>query len=159
MEGFEFDEIDFFRRVALSGARALLIGRRALVALGLPLLTADYDFWVHIDDAATFNEALYPMGFVATRTPEEARTKGRYALENDEHVDVLLAQAVPTVEGVRVAFDDLWVRRRLLAVAPGVEIAIPCISDLIATKRFAARPRDLEDIRLLEALKTEDEAP
>ena len=159
MEGYDFDEIDFFRRVALSGARALLIGRRALVALGLPLLTADYDFWVHVDDAAAFNEALYPMGFAATRTPEEARTKGRYALENDEHVDVLLARGVPTVEGVRVAFDDLWARRRSLPLAPGVEVAIPCIDDLIATKRFAARPKDLEDIRLLETLKSEDELP
>lgn len=158
MEGYDFDEIDFFRRVALSGARALLIGRRALVLLGLPLLTADYDFWVHIDDAAVFNAALYPMGFVATRTPEEARTKGRYALENDEHVDVLVARGVPTVDGVRVAFDDLWARRRTLAVTPGVEVSIPCISDLIATKRFAARPKDLEDIRLLETLKSEDEA-
>ena len=58
MEGYDFDEIDFFRRVAQSGARALLIGRRALVALGLPLLTADYEFWVHVDDAAAFNDAL-----------------------------------------------------------------------------------------------------
>jgi hypothetical protein len=44
MEGTEFDEIEFFRRIGESGARALLIGRRALVALGLPVLTADYDF-------------------------------------------------------------------------------------------------------------------
>lgn len=156
MEGSDFDEFDFFRRVAGSGARALLIGRRALVALGLPVLTADYDFWVHIDDAAAFNDALHPMGFAATRTPEEARTKGRYALENDEHVDVLLARGVPTVDGVRIAFDDLWARRRSLSLGPNVEVAIPCISDLIATKRFAARPKDLEDIRLLEALKDED---
>jgi len=40
-----------------------------------------------------------------------------------------------------------------------VEVAIPCIDDLIATKRFAARPKDLEDIRLLETLKSEDELP
>ena len=35
VEGYDFDEIDFFRRVALSGARALLIGRRALEHLGV----------------------------------------------------------------------------------------------------------------------------
>lgn len=85
MEGSDFDEIDFFRRIALSG--------------------------------------------------------------------------VPTVEGVRVAFDDVWERRRSLPLAPGVDVAIPCISDLIATKRFAARPKDLEDIRLLETLQGEDEVP
>ncbi|HJS75074.1 MAG TPA: hypothetical protein VJ921_12360 [Vicinamibacteria bacterium] len=44
MEASEFDEIAFFRAVGKSNARALLIGRRALVVLGLPVLTADYDF-------------------------------------------------------------------------------------------------------------------
>ena len=41
MQGSEFDEAEFFRGIAASGARALLIGRRALVALGIPVLTAD----------------------------------------------------------------------------------------------------------------------
>lgn len=36
--------------IARSDVRALLIGRRALIALGLPLNTRDYDFWIHIDD-------------------------------------------------------------------------------------------------------------
>ena len=57
MQGSEFDEPEFFRAVAGSGARALLIGRRALVVLGLPVLTADYDFWLHGEDIAAFNEA------------------------------------------------------------------------------------------------------
>jgi hypothetical protein len=35
-----FDEAAFFRAVHDSHVRALLIGRRALVVLGLPLLTA-----------------------------------------------------------------------------------------------------------------------
>ncbi len=35
-----FDEVAFFKAIAESGARALLIGRRALVLLGLPVLTA-----------------------------------------------------------------------------------------------------------------------
>ena len=44
--------------IAASGARALLIGRRALITLGLPLMTRDYDFWLHGDDAARLLEAL-----------------------------------------------------------------------------------------------------
>ena len=46
MRGTAFDELDFFRRIEESAARALLIGRRALVVLGLPVLTADYDYWI-----------------------------------------------------------------------------------------------------------------
>jgi len=156
VQGSEFDEVEFFRAIARSGARALLIGRRALVALGIPVLTADYDFWIHIDDCTRFNEAVGPMGLVPTRTPEEARVRGRYMLENDERVDVLLARTVPTVDGVRVAFDGLWSRRRELDIAPGVVTAVPSIDDLILTKRFGGRPKDLEDIRLLEALRKEE---
>jgi hypothetical protein len=55
---------------------------------------------------------------------------------NDERVDVLVARAVPTVDGVRVAFDDFWPRRRVLEVTPGVVIAVPALDDLILTKRF-----------------------
>ncbi len=155
MQGSEFEEAEFFRAIAASGTRALLIGRRALVALGIPVLTADYDFWVHIDDIASFNAAVEPQGLTPSRTPEEARGRGRYVLENDERVDVLVARTAPTVDGVRVAFDEVWERRRALQVAPGVTLAVPDLDDLILTKRFGGRPKDIEDIRLLEALREE----
>lgn len=159
MQGSAFDEIGFFREIERSGARALLIGRRALVALGLPVLTGDYDFWIHIDDAAAFNAAAEPFGLHPSRTPAEARRFGRYVLENDERVDVLVARSVPTVDGARVAFDEIWPRRRALDVGAGVRVHVPALDDLIATKRFAARPKDLEDIRLLGTLRGGDDAP
>jgi hypothetical protein len=158
MEGSSFDETAFFQAIVGSGARALLIGRRALIVLGIPVLTADYDFWLHIDDIATFNRAIEPMGLHPTHTPEEARQCGRYVAENDERVDVLVARSVPTVDGVHVAFDEIWPRRRGLEIVPGVALAVPAIPDLILTKRFGGRPKDFEDIRLLEALGREDGA-
>lgn len=154
MEGTEFDELEFFRAIEASGARALLIGRQALIALGVPVMTQGYDFWIHIDDAASFNAAAVPFGLVPNRTPDEARAKGRYVLENDEHVDVLVARSCSTIDGLAIAFDDLWERRQLLPISEGVSIAMPSIDDLILTKRFAARPRDAEDVRLLEALRS-----
>jgi hypothetical protein len=156
VQASEFDEAEFFRAIAASGVRALLIGRRALVALGVPVLTADYDFWLHIEDIAAFNAAVEAHGLFPSRTPEEARGRGRYVLENDERVDVLVARSVPTVDGVRVEFDGVWNRRRDLQVAPGVVLPVPALDDLILTKRFGGRPKDLEDIRLLEALRRED---
>lgn len=152
MRGSDFDELAFFRAIDTSGARALLIGRRALVVLGLPVLTADYDFWLHFDDAERFNEALARFDLIPTHTPDEARRRGRYALENDEHVDVLIARSVPTTDGVAVVFDDVWTRRQTAALATGIDVVLPSLADLVATKRFASRPKDLEDIRLLEIL-------
>lgn len=142
-----------FRALSASGARALLIGRRALIALGLPVNTSDYDFWIHIDDSGALNRALEPLGLWPNRTPEEARKVGRYVLEGDVRIDVLVARAVPTIEGVRVAFDDVWERRASIDLAPGVTVFLPSIDDLIATKRFGARPKDAEDVRMLTALR------
>lgn len=153
MEGSGWDELDLFRAVQRSGARAVLIGRQALVALGLPVVTGDYDFWIHVDDVARFNDALSSLDLQPNRAPEDARRTGRYVLEGDERVDVLVAREVPTVDGARVAFDDLYARRVVQPLAPGVDVALPSLDDLIATKRFAARPKDLEDIRLLTVLK------
>ena len=156
MESSQFDEALFFRRLSESGVRALLIGRRALVLLGLPVLTSDYDFWIAIDDAALFNDIAGQFDLQPTRTPEEAHRHGRYTLENDEHVDVLVARSVPTIDGQIVTFDDLWARRETVSVA-GADVCLPSIDDLILTKQFRPSPKDLEDVRLLRILK-EDRA-
>lgn len=153
MEGSEFDETAFFGAIATSGARALLIGRRALIALGLPLLTGDYDFWLHLDDIELLNDAVAPLGLVPTHTPQEARGRGRYVLQNDEKVDVLLGRSVPTIDGERAVFDEAWTRRESVEVAPGIDVAVPCLDDLARTKRFGSRPKDAEDLRLIEALR------
>ena len=158
MKDTSFDEVAFFKAVAASGARALLIGRRALVLLGLPVLTADYDFWLHIDDVERFNAAAAGFDLVASHSASEARQRGRYVVENGEHIDVLVARAVPTVGGVIVKFEDVWARRQAVALSDADLVALPSIPDLILTKQFAARPKDLEDIRMLRVLAGTDEA-
>lgn len=153
MEADPFDEPEFFRSIARSGARALLIGRRALIALGLPVMTQDYDFWAHRDDIEALNQSVRHLELYPNRSPAEARGVGRYVLENGEHVDVLVAAQVSTVDGEHVRFDAVWERRQSVAVGPAAQLALPSIDDLILTKRFGARPKDAEDIRLLRALQ------
>jgi hypothetical protein len=157
MEGSDFDELAFFRAIQRAtdagSLRALLIGRRALVVLGLPVLTADYDFWIPPTDIEIFNEAALPFGLVPSRTPAETRRVGRYVLENDEHVDVLTARAVGTAMGAQIVFDDIWGRRQKIEVAADLTVCLPGIDDLIATKQIKPRAKDLEDIVLLEALR------
>lgn len=157
MEGSQFDEVEFFRAIERSGIRALLIGRRALVALGIPVLTADYDFWLDPDDIERLNEIALRFALHPTRLPEEARKVGRYVLENDEHLDVLVRRELETVDGTRLSIADLWNRRKTVVIGDGAALSLPSLDDLIATKRIASRPKDLEDIRLLEALRRADE--
>lgn len=150
MQGSEFDEDAFFQRIA--GVRVLLIGRRALIALGIPVLTSDYDLWVHPDDIEALNRVLAPLDLFPNHSPEQARARGRYVLENDEHVDVLVARSASTKDGEAVAFDDVWARRQHLPYKAGVTVAVPAVEDLIRTKRWSMRPRDVTDIELLEGL-------
>ena len=158
MRAAEFDETTLFKSIQDAGVRALLIGRRALVLLGLPVLTADYDFWIAIDEIAAFNRAAARCDLVPSIGPEDARKRGRYVLENDEHVDVLVARAVPTVDGIVVTFDELWQRRVAVKLQADIEVHIPAVDDLILTKRFGNRLKDLEDIRLLRVLRSGEQS-
>ena len=153
MQGSEFDEADFFRAIAASGARVMVIGRRAMIAWGLPVATSDYDLWVHIDDIEKLNLALAELDHHPNRNPAEARARGRYVLENDEHIDVMVARAHTTKDGEPVPFDDLWQRRVDIPFEPGVTIPVPSVEDLIRTKRCAMRAKDVGDIQMLEALR------
>jgi hypothetical protein len=152
VESGEFTEERFFEAIAGSGARVLLIGRRAMVALGIPVLTADYDLWIAFEDVENLNAALAALDLVPNRSPDEARQRGRYVLENDEHVDVVVARAATTPAGERLAFDDAWTRRQTVAFA-AVQMAIPCMDDLVTTKRWSMREKDVRDIQLIEALR------
>jgi hypothetical protein len=153
MEAEAFDEEEFFAALERSRGRVMIIGRRALIALGLPVLTTDYDLWTHIDDIEQLNRAVEPFDLVPNAPPDVARARGRYVLENGEHVDVMVARSQPPLEGVRLTFDDAWARRQRIAYTKRVGLAIPCLDDLILTKRWAMRDKDIADIHLLEGLK------
>jgi hypothetical protein len=63
---------------------------------------------------------------------------------------------VPTADGVTVQFDEVWQRRREVVLDGNTIIHVPSIDDLILTKRFASRPKDLEDIRMLTLLRDDE---
>jgi len=154
-----FDEAELFDAIARGGSRVLLIGRRAMIALGLPVLTADYDLWTHRDDIAELNEAVRALGFEPTHLPDAARRRGRYVLEDGQHIDVLVAKSKPTRDSsTRLSFDEAWARRLTMQYAEGVTLCVPCIDDLIITKRWGMRDKDVADIRLLESLEGVGEA-
>jgi len=149
MEGSSFEQDAFF--AALARAQAVLIGRAALVAYGLPVVTADYDVWLDIDGIQAFNEALAPLGLVPNRTPAEARARGRYVLENDERVDVVVGR---TFAGL--SFAEVWARREVVPYGiGGIELSLASIADLIQMKTEAGRPKDLQDVEQLRALLAE----
>jgi hypothetical protein len=153
-----FDEEEFFTALATCGARVLLIGRRAMIARGIPVLTADYDLWIDSRDIEILLDAVRPFDLIPNFTPQQARQRGRFVLENDEHVDVLIARRRSTVDGVVVTFEDVWSRRHSVQIG-AAELAVPSLADLILTKRWAMRDKDIVDIRLIEALQKQEGEP
>ena len=155
MDASAFDELEFFRAIARSGVRSLLIGRRALVLLGLPVLTADYDFWIDIEDIVRFNAAAEPFGLRPTRSPDDARRAADTSSRTTSTSMCSSPAPCPRRRRGR-GFGALWERRRSLCWPWGL-YRDSGIAGLILTKRISARPKDLEDIRLLEVLRREDE--
>jgi len=149
----EFDDEEFFRTLAKSGARVLLIGRRALILLGAPVMTADYDVWVHIDDIELLNASFDTLDHAPNRSAADARKVGRYVIENGERIDVMVARSASSPAGIALAFDDAWQRRQSVAIGKDLQISLPSIEDLITTKRWGSRPKDLVDIQFLETIR------
>ncbi|MBX3203685.1 MAG: hypothetical protein KF764_01390 [Labilithrix sp.] len=157
MKNNEYDDADVLGALAASGVRALIIGRKALIILGLPVMTNDYDLWIHIDDIERLNDAFAELDHFPSKAPDAARQTGRYVLENGERIDVLVARFASTKDGTtRLDFDAAWSRRQLVEVTAGVAVALPSISDLIITKKWSARQKDIGDIQLLETLIREE---
>jgi hypothetical protein len=152
MQAGEFDDAEFFGTLAGSGARVLLIGRRALIALGAPVMTVDYDLWLHVDDIDRLNAAFIAHDHEPSCSADEARRRGRYVIENGERIDVMVARAATTKDGTTLRFEEAWSRRQTLTVF-GATVALPSIEDLIVTKLWGSRPKDLLDIQWLIALR------
>jgi hypothetical protein len=56
-----------------------------------------------------------------------------------------------------VSFESVWERRVARPLSPDASVWLPCLEDLILTKRFADRERDRVDIVMLEALRRTSE--
>jgi hypothetical protein len=66
----------------------------------------------------------------------------QYVVQTDLH---------PFVKGVR--WEDVWTNR-LESVLGGTPVSFASLDDLIRMKRAAGRPKDVEDLRVLERLRS-----
>jgi hypothetical protein len=160
------DLLRVFRALEATGSRYLVVGGVAVVLHGYPRFTADLDLVVALDpeNARRSLEALGSLGFrprapVAMLDFADAATRESWVVDKGLLVFSLWNPAMPLTEV------DLFVRepfpfeaafaRATRIELDGSEIFVASIDDLIELKRAAARPKDLEDIRALQALKEE----
>ena len=144
--------------------RYVIVGGVAVVLHGFARLTGDVDLALdlHPAEARKAVEALVGLG-LRPRLPVDAfdftdaatreawvRDKGMRVFTFVDPKDPLLL--VDCFAEDVVPFDDLW-RRAIVMPLATTSVRVAAIADLIALKRQAGRPQDLQDIDALEAIQ------
>ncbi len=129
-------------------ARFVIIGATAFPVHGYARSTLDIDLFIEPteENAKRVLAALSDFGYdVTDLTVEDVLTKKilirQYILETDLH---------PFVAGI--SFEEVW-EHRIQDQIGETPAYFASLDDLIAMKRAAGRPKDMEDLRVLLALK------
>ena len=142
-----FDIIKDFNRL---GIKYLIIGRRAVVLYGAPVLTADYDFW--IDSADRTKVLSYFIKKDCTLSePEDSLKPIVQAYAGPRKIDLFFHSKIKNVVGDLVEFDSCY-QNATIKEDPeqGIFFRIPSIDDLIRTKKIRKENiKDLQDIEYL----------
>lgn len=137
---------DVFRSFRDHEVRYVVVGGIAAVLHGVPRATFDLDILIDPspDNARRLLAALMQagLGTASLTTAEKILANEITVFKDRVRVDVLTA-----VPGV--GFEDVWSRRETMSYQ-GQAFFVLSKPDLIASKRAAGRPVDLEDARLLE---------
>ena len=138
---------DVFRCLHVHDVRYVVIGGIAAIVHGVPRTTFDVDLLI---EASEPNAARLLKALEAAGIDSAALTTPRQLLAHEITIfkDVVRIDVQTSTPGL--SFADAW-HRRVEREVSGVPYWILSKPDLIAAKRAAGRPKDLEDVRVLES--------
>jgi len=147
-----FDIIKDFNRM---GIKHLIIGRRAVVLYGAPVLTADYDFWIDAADSARVLSYFIEKGCTLSE-PEDSVKPMIQVYAGPRKIDLFFHKKIKNIEGDLIEFESCYRNATTKEdTEQGVFFCIPSIDDLIKTKKIRKENvKDLQDIEYL--LKAKD---
>ena len=147
----ELEFFDLIRKFERRNIRFLIIGRRALVLYGAPVLTADHDLWIHPDDKKKALSLLSEeLGFELSHPPETRKliVTGFSGLKK---YDLFFQRSVRNLEHETIDFEDCY-RKSVVKDDPAenLRFRIPSIDDLIRLKKIRKpNAKDQQDIEYL----------
>lgn len=153
---------EIFTRLNTADVRYIVVGGVAVAAHGHPRMTADLDLVVALDPAnaraaITALDALgyRPLAPVAALQFADADVRQRWVKDKGMLVFQLRSESRPeTCIDLFVEepfnFDDEYARAPRMELVDGCTCPVVHFETLLALKRRAGRPQDLEDIRNLE---------
>jgi len=137
---------DVFSSLQRHKVRYIVIGGIAAVLHGVPRATFDLDILIDAnpDNAKKLLDAFLDakLGTAALTTPEELLSQEITIFKDRVRIDVQTS-----TPGLK--FEEAWKRRETMDYQ-NQKFYVASREDLIASKRAAGRPVDLEDVRLLE---------
>ena len=138
---------DVFRCLHAHDVRYVVIGGIAAIVHGVPRTTFDVDLLI---EATTANaeRLLAALAEAGIGSASLTTVDGLLAHEITIFKDVVRIDVQTSTPGV--SFEDAWSRRVERDIA-GTKYWLLSKKDLIESKRAAGRPKDLEDIRVLES--------
>ena len=143
------DFLDLLGAFGDANVRFLLVGAHAVAAHGVPRATGDLDVWVQADAAnaervwqalATFGAPVEALGVAV----EDFATVGNVVQlgQPPRRIDVLTS-----IDGAD--FASAW-DRRIVATVGDCSMPVLSYRDLLRNKRATARPKDVQDVLMLE---------
>jgi hypothetical protein len=153
------DPIVFIERMNEAHLRYLLVGRQAVVQYGAPVQSFDFDFYLcpEPESLETLLRIAAGLGLEHEEVDRED-LPGFIRLHADNIAfDFFRARMYTTRDGTRLVFEQMW-DRRVTKKGESFHVHVPCLEDLIATKRMrdpesADGIKDLEDLRYLSAIR------
>ena len=147
-------EINFFRLIREFNRleiRHLIIGRRAVILYGGPVLTADYDLWIHPEDKKkTLSFLSDRFAFDLSHSPD-TKSPIVTAFSGMKKLDLFFHRSIKNIEDDTITFEECY-SNSILKKDPKEKISfrIPSIDDLIRLKKIR-RPnvKDEQDIEYL----------
>ena len=142
------DTEDLLKLLNAHRVEFVIIGATAFPIHGYARATLDIDIFIRPEppNAVRLFDALREFGYdVADITADDLLTKKvlirQYLVETDIH---------PFVRGV--TFEQVW-ENRIPGTYGNEKVFYPSLDDLIRMKQAAGRPKDFEDLKILQALK------
>ncbi len=131
--------------------RYLIIGRRAVILYGGPVLTADTDLWIHPEDKKrALSSLLDKLGLEISHPPDTKKpiVSGFSGLKK---FDFFFQKSVRNIEGETIEFEDCYQNSILRKdLKENVSFRIPSIDDLIRLKKIRSpNVKDEQDIEYL----------
>jgi hypothetical protein len=146
----EINLLDVIRAFNRHGIRHLLIGRRAVILYGGPVLTGDNDIWIHSEDREKTLSLLKSLDFELSH-PVDTKRPIVTAFSGMKKYDLFFHKGIRNLENEAIEFEESYENSTLIEdPSKDISFRVPSIEDLIRLKKIREpNVKDGQDIEYL----------